>query len=169
LPRDGAGHGAGFAAGGALDALAPGPGLAGFTDDAHARLAGLDDDALIGVLRGWRRLAAWAQARELATITELARRRPAGGAPPAPPGQLPARMSEFIADEIAVALTLTGHAAGTQLKPALDLAPGRRSRLHWKPGGSTCAARCSSSAWCARCRLGTPTRWKRRFCPGPGI
>jgi hypothetical protein len=122
LPRDGAGHGAGFAAGGALDALAPGPGLAGFTDDAHARLAGLDDDALIGVLRGWRRLAAWAQARELATITELARRRPAGGAPPAPPGQLPAQMSEFVADEIAFALTLTGHAAGTQLKLALDLA-----------------------------------------------
>jgi Domain of unknown function (DUF222) len=122
LPRDGAGHGAGFAAGGALDALAPGPGLAGFTDDAHARLAGLDDDALIGVLRGWRRLAAWAQARELATITELARRRPAGSAPPAPPGQLPAQMSEFVADEIAFALTLTGHAAGTQLKLALDLA-----------------------------------------------
>ncbi|MDR3033835.1 MAG: hypothetical protein LBV78_12150, partial [Kitasatospora sp.] len=122
LPRDGSGHGAGFADGGVLDALAPGPGLAGFADDAHQRLARVDDDALIGVLRGWRRLTAWAQARELATITELARRRPAGGAPPAPPGQLPARMSEFTADEIAVALTLTGHAADTQLKLALDLA-----------------------------------------------
>jgi Domain of unknown function (DUF222) len=31
-------------------------------------------------------------------------------------------MSEFVADEIAFALTLTGHAAGTQLKMALDLA-----------------------------------------------
>jgi hypothetical protein len=94
LPRDGSGHGAGFADGGVLDGLAPGVSLAGFADDAHRRLAGVDDDALIGVLRGWRRLAAWAQARELATITELARRRPAGGAPP---GQLPARMSEFVA------------------------------------------------------------------------
>jgi hypothetical protein len=62
LPRDGSGHGAGFADGGVLDGLAPGPGLAGFADDAHQRLADVDDDALIGVLHGWRRLAAWAQA-----------------------------------------------------------------------------------------------------------
>ena len=122
LPRDGSGHGAGFADGGALDGLAPGPSLAGFADDAHRRLADVDDDALIGVLRGWRRLAAWAQARELATITELARRRPADDAPPAPPGQLPARMSEFVADEVALALTLTGRAADAELGLALDLA-----------------------------------------------
>jgi hypothetical protein len=86
LPRDGSGHGAGFADDGVLDVLAPGVSLAEFADDAHARLADIGDDALIGVLRGWRRLAAWAQARELATITELARRRPAGGAPPPWPG-----------------------------------------------------------------------------------
>jgi len=122
LPRDGSGHGAGFADGGALDGLAPGVSLAGFADEAYRRLADVDDDALIGVLRGWRRLAAWAQARELATITELARRRPAGGAPPAPPGELPARMSEFVADEVALALTLTSRAADAQLGLALDLA-----------------------------------------------
>ena len=122
LPRDGSGHGAGFSDGGALDGLAPGVSLAGFADDAHRRLADVDDDSLIGVLRGWRRLAAWAQARELATITELARRRPAGNAPPAPPGQLPARMSEFVADEVALALTLTSRAADTELGLALGLA-----------------------------------------------
>ena len=122
LPRDGSGHGAGFADGGVLDGLAPGPPLAGFADDAHRRLADVDDDALIGVLHGWRRLASWAQARELATITELARRRPADGATPAPPGQLPARMSEFVADEVALALTLTSRAADAELGLALGLA-----------------------------------------------
>lgn len=122
LPRDGSGLGAGFADGGVLDGLAPGPGLAGFADDAHRRLADVGDDALIGVLLGWRRLASWAQARELATITELARRRPAGGGTPAPPGQLPARMSEFVADEVALALTLTSRAADAKLSLALGLA-----------------------------------------------
>jgi hypothetical protein len=137
LPRDGSGNGAGFADGGVLDGLAPGVSLAGFADDAHRRLADVDDDALIGVLRGWRRLAAWAQARKLATITELARRRPAGGAPPAPPGQLPARMSEFVADEVALALTLTGRAADAQLSwpstwPGVGLPSPR-----WRRAGST--------------------------------
>ena len=122
LPRDGSGHGAGFADGGVLDVLAPGVSLAGFADDAYRRLADTDDDSLIGVLRGWRRLAAWAQARELATITELARRRPDGGTPPAAPGAFPARMSEFIADEVALALTLTARSADAELGLALDLA-----------------------------------------------
>jgi hypothetical protein len=38
-------------------------------------LAALDDAALAGVLRGWRRLAAWAAAMEHATAAELATRR----------------------------------------------------------------------------------------------
>ena len=46
--------GAGFADGGELDVLGPGVPLAGFADDAHARLAALTDE-LIGVLHGWRR------------------------------------------------------------------------------------------------------------------
>jgi hypothetical protein len=65
-----------------LDRLAPGVALAGCADDAHARLGRLTDDELIGVLRAWARQASWAQARELAAVTELARRRPADGAPP---------------------------------------------------------------------------------------
>ena len=81
------------------------------------------DDKLIGVLRAWRRQASWAQARELATVAALARRRPAGGSPPAGfPGEFPARLSEFIAAEVAAALTLTGCAAGAELDLALDLA-----------------------------------------------
>jgi hypothetical protein len=122
LPRDGSGGGCGFADGGDLDVLAPGVALAGFADDAHARLGGLDDDALIGVLRAWRRQTSWAQARELAAVAELARRRPADRTPAAAPGQFPRQLSEFIADEIAAALTLACRTAGYELDLALDLA-----------------------------------------------
>ena len=122
LPRDGTGRGTGFADGGPLDVLPPGVPLAGFADAAHARLAQVSDDELVGVLRGWWRQTSWAQARALAAIAELARRRPADRTPPAPPGQFPAVLSEFIPDEIAMALTLTKTAAETQLGLALDLA-----------------------------------------------
>ena len=51
----------GFAAGGPLDQMEPGPALAGFTADAAAGgLAVLDDDQLVGVLCAARRLASWA-------------------------------------------------------------------------------------------------------------
>jgi len=46
--------GAGFAGDGELDFLGPGVPLAGFADDAHARLAAPTDDELIGVLRARR-------------------------------------------------------------------------------------------------------------------
>jgi len=113
---------AGFAEGGVLDVLAPGVALAGFADGAHARLGGLTDDELIGVLRAWARQESWAQARKLAAVAELARRRPAGGTPPAGPGQVPASVSEFTADEVGLALTLTRRSAGAQLDLALALA-----------------------------------------------
>jgi hypothetical protein len=121
-PRDGSGGGLGFADGGALDVLAPGLALAGFADDACAQLDGLEDDSLIGVLRAWRRLTSWAQARELAVTAALAGRRPADGSPPAAPGQLPGQLSEFIGAEVAAALTLTGQAADGQVGLALALA-----------------------------------------------
>jgi hypothetical protein len=122
LPRDGTGCGTGFADGGVLDVLAAGMTLARFADDAYAEASDLDDDSLIGVLRAWDRLTSWAQARRLGMIAQLARRRPAGRTPPAAPGQFPARLSEFLPDEIAMALTLTKCAAETQLGLALDLA-----------------------------------------------
>jgi len=120
--RDGPGGAAGFAEGGVLDGLAPGVALAGFAEDAHAGLAGLTDDELIGVLRAWRRQASWAQARELAATAELARRRPADRTPAGAPGGFPASLSEFTADEVALALTLTRRSAGAQLDLALALA-----------------------------------------------
>jgi len=125
------GGGAGFAEGGVLDGLAPGVALAGFADDAHGGLAGLADDELVGVLRAWARQESWAQARKLAAVAELARRRPADGTPPAPPGEFPANVSEFTADEVALALTLTRRSAGAQLDLALGLAarPGTAALL----------------------------------------
>jgi hypothetical protein len=107
-----------------LDVLEPGPSLAGLAD-AAARgggLAGLDDDELIGVLRAWRRLESWSTAGMLAAVAELARRRPAERAAPARPGAFPGELSEFIGDEVAAALVLTGQAASTYLDLALDLA-----------------------------------------------
>ncbi len=98
--------------------------LAGLADAAvyEGGLGRLDDDELIGVIRAWRRLESWSTAGTLSAIAELARRRPAAKSPPAPPGAFPAQMSEFISDEIAAALTLTGPAASKYLDLALDLA-----------------------------------------------
>jgi hypothetical protein len=104
--------GAAFGEGGVLDGLAPGLALAGCAEDAYAGLAGLTDDELIGVLRAWARQESWAQARKLAAVAELARRRPADRTPPAPAGRFPATLSEFTADEVALALTLSRRSAG---------------------------------------------------------
>ena len=126
-PAGSGGGCAGFAQDGVLDVLAPGLPLAGFADDAHSRLGALSDgalsdDELIGVMRAWRRQTSWAQARELAAIAELARRRPADRTPPAAPGQFPAELSEWVADEVAMALTLTQRGGEHQLGLALSLA-----------------------------------------------
>ncbi|MGH3126012.1 MAG: hypothetical protein ACRDND_33970, partial [Streptosporangiaceae bacterium] len=122
--RDRAGGGAGFAGfaqDGVLDLLAPGVPLAGFADAAHARLTALTGNELVGVLAAWRRQTSWAQARELAAVAELARRRPADRTPPAAAvGEFPAQLSEFIAAEIAMALTLTRHGGEVLLELALD-------------------------------------------------
>ena len=120
-PRDGSGDGPGFADGGVLDVLAAGLPLAGFAADAHDRLVQVTDDELVGVLRAWRRVTSWAAASELAAVAELARRRPADGSPPAAPGRLPLNVSEFVPEEVAAALTLTGRAAQDEVTLALDL------------------------------------------------
>ena len=57
---------------GGSQSLPPGPGLAGWL--AATPAAGLDDGALAGVAASWRRLAAWAQAGELAVVGQIAAR-----------------------------------------------------------------------------------------------
>jgi hypothetical protein len=110
------GDGAGFAAGGVGDRLAPGPVLAGLVDDARAGgLGTLSDDELIGVLRAGRRLASWAASIELAVAGDLMRRRLDQDAA----GQTGA--AEHADAEVAAALTLTGRAAGRLLDLALVL------------------------------------------------
>jgi hypothetical protein len=123
-PSSAAEPGSGFESGGVLDTCAPEGTLAGLADAVtrDGRLAELNDDELIGLLRAWRRLESWSSAGVLAAIAELARRRPADKTPPAPPGQFPAQVSEFVSDEVAAALTLTGPAAGVLSDVALDLA-----------------------------------------------
>jgi hypothetical protein len=62
-------------------------------EDALALLTDEDippaDDELVGVLRAWARQEAWAQARKLAAVAELARRRQS--AAPRPPGPASSR------------------------------------------------------------------------------
>jgi Domain of unknown function (DUF222) len=115
--------GSGFESGGVLDTCAPSGSLAGLADATtrDGRLAELDDDELIGVLRAWQRLESWCASGLLTTVAELARRRPADRTPSAAPGEFPVQLSEFISDEIAAALTLTSRTAGTCQDLALDL------------------------------------------------
>jgi hypothetical protein len=118
-----AGPGSGFESGGALDASAPDCLLAGLADSVTraGRLTALADDELVGVMRAWQRLGSWCSAGLLTAIAELARRRPADRTPPAPPGKFPAQISEFVVDEVAHALTLTGRAADTLYGVSVDL------------------------------------------------
>jgi hypothetical protein len=127
--------GSGFDSGGILDVCPPGGSLAGLVDAAvsDGGLAELDDDELIGVLRAFRRLESWCSSGSLAAIAELARRRPAERTSAASPGSFPEHLSEFIGDEVAVALTLTTRTADAYLGLALDLAtrlPGTARALH---------------------------------------
>ncbi len=114
--------GSGFASGGALDALVPGPLLARLTAAAvggqdgpgHARLG---ESELIGVLRAWRRLASWAQAGEAGAVSQLAIRRAEQARDLDNP-----HLAEHVDDEVGAALTLTGRSAGRLTSVAAGLA-----------------------------------------------
>ena len=72
--------GRGFGSGDALDTALPDPVLAGHVDAAAGQTrdyAGLDDDAVIGALRAWQKVEAWAASGKLSAAAELIRRRPA--------------------------------------------------------------------------------------------
>jgi hypothetical protein len=110
--------GVGFAAGGMLDGLAPGPWLSEAVSMATA--AGHDqlgESELIGVLCAWRRMSSWAAAGEAAAVSALARRRAAQSTAPGKE-----HLAEHISDEIAASLTLTGRAAGRLLSMSNGLA-----------------------------------------------
>jgi hypothetical protein len=97
----------GFAAGGPLDQMEPGPALARFASDAwNGGLAGLSDDELVGVLGAARRLTSWASALELTAVAGLGSRRAADAR--AAGDQ---RLADHVGDEVAAALTLTCRSA----------------------------------------------------------
>jgi hypothetical protein len=97
----------GFAAGGPLDKMEPGPVLAGFAGDAvDDGLAVLDDDALVGLLCAARRLSAWTASIELRAVSHLSGRRAAYAAATGD-----RRQADHVGDEVAAALTLTCRAA----------------------------------------------------------
>lgn len=110
--------GSGFAAGGWLDVLGPGPVLSAFSQDViDSGLGSLSDDELVGMLRAARRLCSWQAAVEFLAIGELdARRLRDSGRP----GW--SRISEHVSSELAAALTLTGRSADILLGLARDLA-----------------------------------------------
>jgi hypothetical protein len=95
----------------------PGPDTAIWLSGVDA--ASLTDDELIEGMKAARRLTSWVQAGELALVAELIRRREAryDSAPSV-------ELGEFIADEIALALTLSGGAAGIWAGLACKLADG---------------------------------------------
>jgi Domain of unknown function (DUF222) len=70
-----------------------------------------EGDDIVAAAQHWERVIAYAQAQQLKAIAELAelRRHPNG------------QLDDYIADEIAVALTISGAAAGQRLHLALDL------------------------------------------------
>ncbi len=107
-------HGAGFSAGGALDALVPGCWLAeAITAAAAGGHDQLGESELIGVLCAWRRMSSWVAAGEAAAVIALARRRSAQAAQT---GRM--HLAEHVNDELAAALTLTGRSADWLLSMA---------------------------------------------------
>jgi hypothetical protein len=109
--------GAGFSHAGPLDQLAPGGALAGCAGHAvDDGLGTISDDALIGLLRASRRVAAWQSGVELAAVAERDRRRLRESGRPGW-----SRVSETIAAELAAALVVTGRSADSLLGLARDL------------------------------------------------
>ncbi len=97
----------GFAAGGPLDAMEPGQVLAGFAAGAvDDGLGGLSDDELIGLMCAARRMSSWSASIELGAVSQLGARRAAHAAATGN-----RRQADHVADEVAVALTLTCRAA----------------------------------------------------------
>jgi hypothetical protein len=116
------GDGDGFAAGGPLDVMLPGPDLARHVGQARRQGWGaLSDDELIGVLSATQRLSSWQAEMQASVVAELDARR-AG-----PDG----REGEHVAEEVAASLTLTGRSADTllELSRRLERLPATRALL----------------------------------------
>ncbi|MFD0683367.1 HNH endonuclease signature motif containing protein [Actinomadura fibrosa] len=92
----------------------PGPKLAICLSGGDGTLAGLSETELIEVAAAARRQTAWAQARELAAIAELTRRRTRDERDDHPDYRV-LSAHESVVEEVAAALTLTSESAATQV------------------------------------------------------
>jgi Domain of unknown function (DUF222) len=113
--------------------VAPGPDLACWL--ACGEAAGRDDAALVTSITAWRKVTSWAQAQELAAVSELARRRRVAGAVDAGAADIdPAANAGcgdgdavaeleagFAPNEVALALTLTQGSAEDWMDLAVSL------------------------------------------------
>jgi hypothetical protein len=111
----------------AAEHMPPGPAQAGWLGAAAGTCEGLDEDALAGVAIAARRLAAWAQAAELAAVAQITVR--AAAADPkiglAGDGR-PGRLCQDAISQVSLALMLSDYSASTWA----DLAVTLRWRLH---------------------------------------
>ena len=99
--------------------LTPGPALASWLSGTEA--GQLDDAALANSITAWRKVTSWAQARELASVAELARRRGVALAPQPGRPRADQLQADFAPNEIALALTLTGCSAEYWMSLAVSL------------------------------------------------
>ncbi|CNF30279.1 protein of uncharacterised function DUF222 [Mycobacterium tuberculosis] len=94
------------------DWFPPGPQLAICLSGRKERLADLTDDELLQFAAAARRQTSWAQARELAAVAELSRRR-TDAETAGDPDYRTLSAHDSVTEEIAAALTITGNAAAT--------------------------------------------------------
>ena len=98
----------------------PGPQLAVCLSGGRERLADLTDDELLQVAAAARRQTSWAQARELAAIAELSRRR-TDAEDEGDPDYRILSARESVTEEVAAALTVTGNTAAALVHLAEQL------------------------------------------------
>jgi hypothetical protein len=96
-----------------LDAVPPGPELAALLDALPLGTAA--DGTLVDAVAGWERVKCWVEARQAAALSEFAHRRPDHG------GARDAEVSEFAADEIALALHVARGTAERRIHFAVTL------------------------------------------------
>jgi hypothetical protein len=108
-------------AGRVAERLAPGPDLAAWL--ATALPAGLGDGDLAAVAGSWRRVASWAQARELAAVAQMTSRAAARDehASTSEDGR-PSQVTPSAAAEVALELTMSQYGASAWAQLAVELA-----------------------------------------------
>ena len=110
--------------------IPPGASLAAWLGQTEP--AALDDAGLVNSIASWRKITSWAQARELAAVAEVARRRGATDDPSLDRDPARELEAEFVPNEIALALTMTQFAAEYWVSLAVSLSsrlPGTLSAL----------------------------------------